>query len=356
MKRFPFAVTLIMAALILQACQNSKKTADKSFNRQVASYDSIGWTNDFFDNEPTFELAGPQVIVIEGEVGAAVSIDLKSLPQRSLIIKETQLRDGEAVFTGAYRYDGASLFDILKGVKVQKKNTEEFNPVIDQYVVIYGASGDSVVFSWGEIYYPVQLHQILIAVNVSRIVPSKSKNQWPLPETTRIIAGNDLVTERNISEPDKIIIRSVGISYKVDRSVKLWAPEMVLTGFDNHPVVLSKLPPGLQMQNLDQVFYGRGMGIHGITQFRGAWLKDLLVDKLPVTSDRIKSGLFVIAAVDGYRCSMTYSELMNRNDQAGVILMDENNFEQAGKFSCVFGADFFSDRAIKAITEIRVVQ
>jgi len=32
-----------------------------------------------------------------------------------------------------------------------------------------------------------------------RIVPSKTKELWQLPETSKLVVANDLLTERNIS-------------------------------------------------------------------------------------------------------------------------------------------------------------
>ncbi len=348
-------ISFISIAIALVSCQPAQKPAGQD-TIQVASYDSTDQTNDFFDNEPLFDLPGSGVIEVSGEISGPVKVSLSDLPVRSLIVKETRIEAGEVKFTGAYRYDGVSLYDILDQVKVIKKNAEEFNPIIDQYVVVFNAAGDSVVFSWGELYYPVQRHQIIIANRVMRIVPSKTKDQWPLPEIARIIVGSDLITERNISDPVKIVIRSIDRIYKVDRDIKLWAPELAVEGVGNRSFALKELPDGMTSRQVEHVFYGRGRGIHGITLTRGFLLKDLFSASLAPDRNLIRNGLFVIAGIDGYRCSMTYSELMNRNDQAEVMIMDEENYENAGKFSCLFTADFFSDRAIKAMSEIRLVQ
>jgi len=98
------------------------------------------------------------------------------------------------------------------------------------------------------------------------------------------------------------------------------------------------------------------MGIHGITLTEGANLKDLLSERLKPSQGLIRDGLFVIAGVDGYRCAVTYSEIMNRKDNAAVIIQDRGVDKSGGRFSCLFTADFFSDRAIKSISEIRLVQ
>jgi len=353
MKKYLLIIPAFLLTLV--ACEPSRPVKEIA-PAHADAYDSTDQTNDFYDNEQVFSLTGSHTITITGEVDQPVAVSLTDFVPRSVIVKETKIEDGEIRFIGAYRYEGISLYDILDRIKVVKKNAAEFKPIIDQYVVVYGAAGDSVVISWGELYYPVQRHQILIANGVMRIVPSKSKDQWPLPEKTRLIVGSDLVTGRNISEPVKIVVRSLNTVFKVDRNIQMWAPEMVVAGVSDKPLVLNSIPENIQHETFKQVFYGRGKGIHGITPFNGIYLKELFLDKVPVTSERIRNGLLVIAGVDGYRCAMTYSELMNRNDNAEVMLIDENNYEKAGKFSCLFAADFFSDRAIKSITEIRMIQ
>ncbi len=348
---------LLLAAisLVIISCKNEKSSvAEKS--EFISSVDSSDRTNDFYDNEPTVFLPGPATIEINGEVELPVRVTLADLPVRTLIVKETKLDQEEIKFVGAYRYDGVSMFDILNQVKVVKKNAQEFNPIIDQYVVVYNAAGDSVVFSWGEIFYPVNLHQVLFANAVTRIVPTKSRDKWPLPTVSRLVVGTDLVTERNIPDPVRIVIRSMNVNYRVDRSIKLWAPEVSLTGMSTAPIIMRELPVGLENQSFEHVFYGRGMGIHGITETKGAGLKDVLSGTLKTNKGLIKNGLIAIAGVDGYRCAVSWSELMNRNDRAEVIMDDRGHDSDGGRFSCLFAADFFSDRAIKSIRTIELIQ
>jgi hypothetical protein len=347
-------LSIVAVMLFVCSCKPISNHVEKS-DEPIVTYDSLDQTNDFYDNELVVDLPGVDVIEVAGEVAQPKNISITDLPVRSVIVKETTFNDGEAKFVGAYRYDGVSLYDLLNSIDVVKKNAAEFNPIIDQYVVVYNAIGDSVVISWGELYYPVQRHQIIIANRVVRIVPSKTKDKWPLPDKARLIVGSDLITERNIVDPVKIMVRSVDRNYKVDRTLKLWAPQMVLEGIGPKSLIFNELPADVGVHLFKNVFYGRGMGIHGITTFKGGFLKDMLVEMLPPDRNLIRNGLFVIAAIDGYRCSVTYSELMNRNDNAEVIIIDEENYEDAGKFSCLFTADFFSDRAIKSITEIRLI-
>ncbi|MDO9066620.1 MAG: hypothetical protein Q7U96_06030, partial [Chloroflexota bacterium] len=161
-------------------------------------------TNNFYDNTEMFPLPVKELI-IEGEIANPGKVDFSELPVHTVIVKETLLDNaGGDRFVGAYRYDGYSLFDILDKRILKKANSAEFNPIIDLYIEIENAGGQKVVFSWGEIYYPNNLHKIIIATSVSRIVPSRTKELWPLPVESKIVAASDLVTERNISSPVKI--------------------------------------------------------------------------------------------------------------------------------------------------------
>lgn len=125
--------------------------------------DTTGMTNNFYDKTETTLLALNDLI-IEGEIANPGKVDFSALQQHPVIVKETLLdEEGGDRFVGAYRYDGYSLFDILNERIIKKANSEEINSIIDLYVEVEGKTGEKVVFSWGEIYYPNNLHRIIIA-------------------------------------------------------------------------------------------------------------------------------------------------------------------------------------------------
>jgi hypothetical protein len=319
----------------------------------LLSLPASGQTNDFYDDAPTTRLKGSTKILVTGEVENDMTIDITRLPMHSITIKETTLTDGKVGFTGAYRYDGCSVYDILDSVVLKKKNEAEFPPIIDLYVEITNDRGETVTFSWGEIYYPVNRHRLMIATSVARIVPSKAKDLWPLPEETRIVAGNDLVTARNISNPVKITVKSLDSKYTVNRNITpLFSDTMKICVNGKQRSLLTRLPETVGNERYQTVFYGRGMGIHGTTPFAGGKLADLLHDYYKVSPEALRNGMVVIAGIDGYRAAFTLSEIVNRNDQQEVLIIDRDNYEGAGRFSLFPAGDFFSDRAIKAIMEI----
>lgn len=310
-------------------------------------------TNDFYDDAETYNLTGTTAIMLDGEIGNPGSIDITTLPLRSIVVKEALLSGDSNRFTGAYRYDGYSLYDILNHVVLMKKNQAEFPPIIDLYVKIENDKGESVIFSWGELYYPVHRHEIIIATKVARIVPSKTRDLWSLPADIKIVAGHDLITDRNISNPVRITVLSADKSYPVNKEMSpLFSADIKITDGDKF---LEKIVPSKETGpklTYETIFYGRGRGIHSTTPFHGIPLKDVLKTYFKMTDDNLKTAYFVVASVDGYRVVFTFSEIFNRNDQAELLLVEDKDNQDGGAFRLFPAADFFSDRAVKAVSEI----
>jgi hypothetical protein len=317
--------------------------------------DTANMTNNFYDNTETFPLPVKD-LVIEGEIANPGKVDFTRLPKHSVIVKEALLdSSGTDRFVGAYRYDGYSLFDILDDRILRKANSAEFNPIIDLFIEIENDKGEKVVFSWGEIYYPNNLHKIIISSGVSRIVPSKTRDLWPLTVESKLVAGNDLVTERNIVSPVKITVRSYPISFKVDRNMtSMYSQGIRVFTCSKKIAEIKSLPANINPQTFNTIFYGRGRGIHSTTPFSGILLKELLTEYYPVSKENLQTGMFCMAGVDGYRCAFSYSEVFNRNDQQEFLLITTKPDEDGGLFRVFAACDFFSDRAVKSLSEIHL--
>ncbi len=328
--------TLILPLLLfgMAACTNKPVLIQNQTDQaSLQTIDSTDMTNNFYDNTETYPLIVKE-LTIDGEIANPGIVDLSRFPKHSMIVKETLLdSSGTDKFTGAYRYDGYSLFDILNDSQPLKKNADEFNPIIDLYVEIENGKGEKVVFSWGEIYYPNSLHRILIASAVSRIVPSKSKDLWDLPSESKIVAGNDLITERNISSPIRITVKSFPKSFKVIKGLSPMYSDLFKI-YENSKLKseISAGPLDFNEVTYNTIFYGRGKGIHSTSPFSGVVLKDFLLKYYPVTKLNLKSGILCIASEDGYRCSLSYSELFNRNDQQEFLLVQTEKQEDGGFF------------------------
>ncbi|NVO03135.1 MAG: hypothetical protein HXX09_10600 [Bacteroidetes bacterium] len=313
-------------------------------------------TNDFYDDDSTHLFLIPQ-IEISGEVSNPGVVDFSKFILRSEMVKEGYLDvNNNASFRGAYRYDGYSLYDILNNVVLNKKNAKEFNPIIDLYVEIENSKGEKVVFSWGEIFYPVNRHKIFIATQVARIVPTKTKKLWPLPTENKVVVATDLYAERNISNPTKITIKSYSCSIIANKEMEeTYSKDIVIMKNDKAVDSIIKYPQELPKSDYSTIFYGRGRGLHGIKDFKGVQLKNVLEKYAEVNKNNIKNSIVVIVGKDGYRAVFTYSELFNRNDFMEVLLIDRISDKENGAFSIFPASDYFSDRAVKSISEIRIL-
>ncbi|HPG32423.1 MAG: hypothetical protein H6541_13610 [Lentimicrobiaceae bacterium] len=313
-------------------------------------------TNDFYDDAPQFDLK-MQELFVAGEVANPGKVDFSKLSLRQMVVKETALEGENGRFEGAYQYEGYSLYDILDNIVLKKNNESEFPPIIDLYVEVENAAGEKVVLSWGEIYYPIHRHEIMIASKVRRIVPSKTKDLWPLPADSKLVVASDLYTERNISAPVRITVKSSTLKYTIDRNIPdMYAGELKFTDGDK---LLKTLTDGALTGDIisyGSVFYGRGMGIHGTTPFNGVMLKNFTGEWYKMDQQKLRTGLFVASAPDGYRAVFTFSEIFNRNDQAEVLIVPMRGVKSQGAYLLYPAADFFSDRSIRCWNRLTFMQ
>ncbi|MBN1338595.1 MAG: hypothetical protein JXA03_04690 [Bacteroidales bacterium] len=346
-----FNISLAIVVFCLWSCSEQQTEKHKTSGQRLDA-DTTDATNNFYDNAETILLPEPS-ITVEGEITNPGLIDLSELPLHTVIVKETLLSENGNEFTGAYRYDGYSLYDILNHKKLQKANEDEFPPIIDLYVQVENNFGEKVYISWGEIYYPNHLHEIIIACRVMRIVPSKTNELWPLPETNKLVVASDLVTERNINSPTRITVKSYAKSIPTQKGLKpLLSPEIKIFREEEMVLNLDKNMPELPEQEYHTIFYGRGRGIHSTQPFYGPKLRDIFSPYFSLNRKNLMEGLFLVVAKDGYRGVFSYSEVMNRNDQSEILLICRPEVEDEGIFRLFPACDFFSDRAIKGITEI----
>jgi hypothetical protein len=354
MKNLTFFISLLV---VLMSCNHGQIGNNSTSNTCKGKFiDSTDMTNNFYDNTETFSFPLKD-ITVDGEIANPGKVDFSELRKHSVIVKETLLDSaGSDRFTGAFRYDGYSLFDILEKRIIKKTNTEEFRSIIDLYVEVENEAGEKVVFSWGEIYYPNNLHKILIASDISRIVPSKTKEQWVLPQKNRIVAATDLITERNISDPVKITVKSYPKSFTTGKEMApMYSSGITLFNQTGKVGEITTIPGNVDKETFNTIFYGRGKGIHSSSPFTGPMVKDILKPYYPVSRENLQKGIMCFTGKDGYRCAVSYSELFNRNDQQEFLLIESALGEDGGLFRIFAASDFFSDRAIKSLSEIHLV-
>jgi hypothetical protein len=320
---------------------------------------SFAQTNDLFDNSPTVALKNAETITVSGEVEKEMVVPLSSLPLRSVAVKETVLDGGKPVFRGAYRYDGYSLADILNRVIVKKKNAAEYRRMIDLYVEVSNEAGDRALFSWGEIFYPADTHRILVAAAVSRFVPQLTKEIWPLPAESKLVAETDFSTIRGIRSPTRVTIKSLDFdSASLGRTASLAPKTAVKIHLKLNGITLAefdRLPENIPTLTYPATLYGQGKGFLGIREMTGVTLSAFLSGKFPPSDAALREGLVAIIAADGYRAVFSLSELCNRNDRQEFLLMGGGEADGAPGFSIFPTADFFFDRAVGGIAILDIL-
>ena len=346
----------LLTGIFLVSCTGKKENSSNIINQ--ITVDTNDMTLDFYDNAPVYDLKGSTEIDVSGEVEKTYHINFNDLPLRSVIVKEMIYDNaGKDSFVGAYRYDGYAIDDIINHIKIKKNPSNTLSTNIDLYLVISNDKGDSAVISWGEIFYPVHRHEIIIATKVMRIVPSKTKDLWPLPTETKIVVASDLITVRNINNPSHIAIHSVPFDESTGgkKGDTAFVNQFII--YDNNKIVtaISSLPENYELHTYPTVFYGRGRGIHSVTPFNGIMLKDILQKYFTVNKNFLQHSLLLAAGNDGYRAAFSFSEIMNRNDQAEILLveLDKNTPDGGGKFRLFPAADFFSDRSVKSLSFLK---
>ena len=313
-------------------------------------------TNDFYDNTPSRKLPGSLKIEVSGEVANPGTVDLERLPLRSLIVRESRLEKDGAAFVGAFRYEGYSLLDILNDRVAARAHGAGFKPQTDLMVAVENAAGEKAVLSWGEIYYPAALHRVLIAAAAAPIIPNETKENWPLAGGVKLVCANDLLGERGILNPTRITVFTAPLEIPDKKGLQpLTAANFQVLRPGQPPAAFAATALPAEKRTFPSAFYGRGKGFHGFQRFSGVPLAEALRSYVALDSETLRRGYLVAASIDGYRIAMSCRELFNRNDQAEFLLLDRGEGSDGGRFAIFPAADFFSDRALKAVSAIHIL-
>ena len=307
------------------------------------------YNNDPFDNERAIILKG-KMPYVSGEILNPGQAYVDNLKERTVVVKEfsADKKGKEHEFKGAFQYTGYSLSDIVKDFIVSKYNKAEFGLNTDVFVVVENDKGESAVFSWGELFYSSHNHDIILATKVQPVFPTASDDKWTMPDKIRLVASNDYLSVRYIDKPSKIIIRSFPESFPGSKGIRpLYSPEIEINGPGNNKTIIKDpdIVDDIKLRH-ETVFFGMHKGLRGIENFKGSSLSDLLKDKFNFSDQDLAKGMIAIGAKDAYRVVFSLSEILNRNDMAEVIIIDDPD-DKDGRFIIHPGADFFADRHLK---------
>ena len=352
LKKSLFILILVSAGLFLPGCKGALSDA---ITGASLPFDPDG-NSMYHQSEET--AMKPGNLEVLGEVEETGMVDLTQFYKREVVLREARLLDdGEYEFVGAYRYAGYSLFDLLHPFNYLKKNQEEFPPAIDLYVMVENDKGETVTLSWGEIFYTINPHQILIATESAPLEPHKTEVEYPVEEQWKLVVASDLYANRQLTNPVKITVKSFDKkNYIIDREIDpLYAPEMLISLADTSFFPLNNLTTDDRELEYKTIFYGMGMGHHPNPGFQGISLEKVLnkhIGHYPVSW--IRNGLVCFAGMDGYRTIYSFSELVNRADFSIPVIQITDENEDGGHYRIFSPNDFYADRSVKSLAEMYI--
>lgn len=349
MNRIILAASALFMASLLPSCGNHPD----GISGATKDYDSNG--NSFYHRTTETKLKTCDLRV-EGEVRKPGEINLKNYFKREVVYKQAVLNDsGQVAFTGAYRYRGYSLFDLLNPFILQKKNAKEFIPATDVYIIIENDSGDRVVFSWAEIFLGHNMHQVIIATEQADIEPHKVKVSYPKDSVWKVVAANDLFAYRELKNPSRIIVKSFDRKhYEINRELENpFSPTVNVVVDDSLMGIIDTMNATAPHVRYHSVFYGMGMGYHDTPIFEGPLLRPLI--ERFIFKDEAKwmqAGVACVVGKDGFRNIFSLGELFNRVDQVEPILAIPENPGKSGYYRLYHPSAFYADFSVRNLSEI----
>ena len=308
-------------------------------------------------------------ISITGQVKQPISLSSDDLSRFQTVRVQLSEVMKDKTYRGTYYYQGVTLRTLLDTAVIEKK-AKTFTKDIDLAVKVTDKDGNSIVLSWGEIYYR-NSGDIIIATSAMPIKPHKSCAACHKDEAVykpylevfnrsivfpKLVVASDGFGGRSLEGvvSIEVIDPYKGQAAKGNSSDKLFSPSFKIAGIVKKEMTvtdLSKYP----RKRLTMLHMGEGKGFHGINDYSGVTLRDLLEE---AGVDKELTSVFIATAPDGYRSLFSYGELyLNRGDDSIIIadMVDDKAIDENGKFILVPTDDIMSDRDVKSVEKIEVI-
>ncbi|MCL1908732.1 MAG: hypothetical protein FWG12_05125 [Holophagaceae bacterium] len=336
---------------------------------------------------------------IKGAVSKPGAVDAKVLKGLNKYHRLVKIADARGNFVGSLEVRGYALRDVIDCFEVNKKD-DGFDRPLDLVVTARNKSGDSVLFSHGEVFYtgdegpllvdaarmilpsrhePLRTGKndptiALMDVNRRNTVNSVSLNSCNschdrlkvpkiyFPKGWLLVAAQDGFGGRYIEGVTEISVNQVGIKTLDTRSSggrDSIVETPVIVGPDGKEYQFSleeyrKLP----RVSLTDAGIGHGKGYRGTSTWEGVPLKGLIQHLLPNGANP-KNAYVLITAADGYRSTFSGTEVFTKSNEKCVLLIDRKDGdalgEGSGLYTIVQSTDFFVDRNVRMVKEIRLV-
>lgn len=323
-------------------------------------------------------------------VGAAA---LAGLPRHSLLVK---VAGTAGRYRGTVDAEGVALKDLLDRVGVAKAADDGFDRPLDLAVVVTGRDGRKALFSWGELFLSDDSGAALLADQIRPFVPHHHApiadprfapgsrlgpearasldvsgcatchdggklGRIDVPRGLCLVPVRDRDGRRFVEDVASIEVRQAGFPApprKKDlQDPWVEAPSLVLPAGTARPLTAEALKGVPRVEGEDDTV-GLGRGFRGRSRWSGVSLAALLRSALPADVD---PGLVfvVVTASDGYRSLYSGGEVLLSRLGENVVLVDTEDgkplFRKSGRLASTVRGDFFVDRAVRSLAEVRVL-
>jgi precorrin-4 methylase/DMSO/TMAO reductase YedYZ molybdopterin-dependent catalytic subunit len=305
-------------------------------------------------------------ISVTGSVKQPLNLSIEDLSW----FKTTRVQLNEVLKDGSYRgawfYNGVSLRTLLETAYVEKEETA-FSKAIDMAILVRNNEGQKVVLSWGEIFYK-NSSDVIIATSATPIKPHHGCNSCHESNVSdrymkqfdreigfpKLVVASDVYADRSIESVVSVEVVNLTASMQADKSAELFSPSFTVAGKVENELNLKSLS-GFPRRDVRVIHMGEGRGYHGIDDYSGVLFKDIL--NRAGVSPKLTS-VFLISAPDGYRSTFSYGEIFLNRVEENIIIADSRNgheIEEGGKFILVPSGDLMSDRDVKSVERIEVI-
>lgn len=340
------------------------------------------------------ETAGgaPPLPLLSGAVARGGSIDpalLRELPPRRLLTHALN-RDGS--YAQAIEVEGIGLGALLDRVEI-KKVPDGFDRPLDTFVVVTGRQGELALFSWGELFATADGGPLLVerarfllphhhepfekapfdvkafldgaARDALDLTPcaschdGKEQRAIALPRGFLLVTPGDPFPGRFVAEVAEIRVAQVGIEAPPrDKDAdKKSLPPLLLVGPNGSGKLDGRTAAKVPRRSFSGAAWGMGRGFKGEHRWEGLDLGDLMRSRIPKGVSPSDTWVLVTAA-DGYRSLYSGREVFSSKRDGGVLLVDREDGkplrEGLGKYRTLPAGDFFVDRSVRLVSEIRL--
>jgi hypothetical protein len=270
-------------------------------------------------------------------------------------------------YNGVFIYQGVPLKTLLEMASIEKTGAV-FNKPLDLAIVVRDKAGKTSVLSWGEVFYK-NPSDIIVAVSATPVMPhhtncgechqssfyesalNKLKRKIGFP---KLVVANDFFTDRSIDNISQIEV----VDLKKDKPKKkmetLFSPNFTIVDTKGKSLEITDLSGYPHIEAFTKEV-GDGRGYHGLKQFTGASLRDLL-KKAGVGSET--DTVFLISSPDGYQATFSYGEIFLAPGGERIIMADkigQKPLKDGGKFLLLPPDDLAADRDVKAVNKIEII-